>query len=109
MAYDDEEFEEPPHLKRLRLLVSILMVVLMVGILTIAVTIVIRLGFSAPAAPKAVLAEELRVPEGAQITAAGQGSGTVLLVVRMADGAETLLTYDAATGAELSRTPITRD
>lgn len=108
MTHDDEEFEEPPHLKRLRLLVSILMIVLMVGILTIAVTIVIRLGFSAPPAAKAVAAEELVLPQGAEIVSVGQGSGTVLVVVRE-DGAESLLTFDSASGAELSRTSVVRE
>lgn len=107
MRYADETEEEPPQLRRLRLLVTVLMVVLILGIVTIAGTIVIRLGFPAGFGPVAAEALVLRPDE--QIVAAGQGKGTVVLTVRDAEGAETLVVFDAGSGEELSRTPIRRE
>ncbi|MEM9140797.1 MAG: DUF6476 family protein [Pseudomonadota bacterium] len=103
----DEDLPEPLHLKRLRWMVMALLVVLMVGILTIAGTIVMRLGF-AGAGPSPVAAEGLILPEG-DILSTGQGEGTVLFVVRRPEGAEVLYVFDADTGAELSATAVERE
>ena len=93
----DEDLPEPPHLKRLRQMVMVLLVVLMLGILTIAATIVIRLGFGGGA--DGVAAEGIVLPEG-EIVSTGQGDGTVLFVVRR---------DDAKTGARLSATKVERE
>ena len=110
MAYDpDEELVEPPQVRRLRVLVMSLMVVLMLGIVTIAVTIVMRLGFmDAPSAQK-LTAEAIALPAQAEVTALGQGLQGVLVTVRMPDGSETLRLHDAATGALVRETRIERE
>lgn len=108
MSYTQEDEEEPPQLRLLRRLVMALLVVLMLGIVTIAATIVIRLGFPGdPAEP--VLAETLTVPPGHEVIATGQGPGTVHLTLRGPDGAQVLHIFDAGTGTELSRTALIRE
>ena len=85
--------------------------VLIVGVLAIAATIVIRLGFgvgeSFSGGP--VRAERFALPEGAEIVAVGRGQGTVIFVLRAADGAESLYVFDARSGALESRSAIARD
>ena len=97
MSYAQEnEPEDPPHLRRLRRMVMALMVVLMAGIVTIAATIVIRLGFAGDeAAP--VQAAQFAPPPG-EVEAVGRGEGTVLMVIRGADGARILAVFDQRTG-----------
>lgn len=110
MAYDPEEdVEEPPQVRRLRILVMALMVVLMLGIVTIAVTIVIRLGFAGEVTLPQVRADAIELPEGAEITALGQGAQGLLVSIRQADGRELLRVHDAATGALLQETVIQRE
>ena len=110
MAYDpDEEVIEPPQVRRLRLLVMALMVVLMLGIVTIAVTIVIRLGFAGEASAQKLTAETISLPEGAEITALGQSPQGMLVTVRMGDGSEALRVHDTATGELLHQTNIERE
>ncbi|MHA1528832.1 MAG: DUF6476 family protein, partial [Alphaproteobacteria bacterium] len=41
---DNEDLPEPPQVRRLRLLVSVLMVVLIGGMVVVAVALVLRLG-----------------------------------------------------------------
>ena len=84
----------------------VLLVVLMLGILTIAATIVIRLGFGGGA--EGVAADGLILPEG-EIISTGQGDGTVLFVVRGEDEKEVLYVFDAQTGARLSDTKVDRE
>ena len=114
MAYDPEDdVEEPPQLRRLRILVMALMVVLMLGIVTIAVTIVIRLGFVGEGTGGATVpqlrAEAVALPEGAEITALGQGAQGLLVSIRLADGRELLRVHDAVTGALVQETVIQRE
>ncbi len=110
MAYDpDEEVIEPPQVRRLRLLVMALMVVLMLGIVTIAVTIVIRLGFAGEASAQKLTAEAIALPVGAEITALGHGPSGVLVTVRQKDGSEVLRLHDAASGRLLRETAIIRE
>jgi len=107
----DDDLPEPPQVKRLRLLVSLLMVVLIVGMLVVVAVMVIRLStLEKPAvAPAPVSAEALTLPAGAEIVAVGQGASGVIVVTRDAAGAETLRVFDPATGAETSATPIRRE
>ncbi|MEM7422820.1 MAG: DUF6476 family protein [Pseudomonadota bacterium] len=107
-AEDDDEFEEPPFLKRLRILVMVLIVVLIVGFIAIASTLVIRLGFLGGRA-EPIKAEALALPAGSEITGLGRASGAVLVTVRSADGRERLLNFDAGSGALVSETDIMRD
>ncbi len=106
----DDEFIEPAHLRRLRLLVTGLTVVLIVGVLAIAATIVIRLGFGVGEALSGgpVRADRFELPEGAEIVALGRGSGTVMFVLRGPDGAEALHVFDEASGEPESRSAIMR-
>ena len=104
----DDDIPEPPVLRRLRMMVMVLIVVLILGIVTIAATIVIRLGFGVGEGNGAVAAPEFAIPPG-EITAAGQGDGTVLFTLRSGDGSEWLLVYDDESGKELSRSRLQRE
>ena len=110
MRYAPEDEPELPHLKRLRLMVMALIAVLMIGILAIAATIVIRLGFGGEAGGAAgISADRLAIPSGYEIVASGQGDGTVHLTLRDPRGEMALHIYDASTGERLSATPIKPD
>jgi hypothetical protein len=108
--YPDDEFPEPPRLRRLRWLVTALMVALIVGVLAIAATIVIRLGFGVGEAISGgpIRAERFALPAGADIVAVGRGPGTVMFVLRDADGSEALHVFDDVTGEPASRSAIVR-
>ncbi|MEM8841435.1 MAG: DUF6476 family protein [Pseudomonadota bacterium] len=106
----DEDVPEPPALRRLRLLVTVLTSVLIIGMLTMIVVFVIQvLGVAGqgPAPQGGVSAEEITLPAGEQITAIGRGRATLLITTEGAGG-ETLRIFDAATGAPLSSTLIRR-
>lgn len=83
---------------------------LIVGVLAIAATIVIRLGFGVgeTVGGGRVRAESFALPADAEIVAVGRGPGTVMFVLRAADGAEALHVFDDATGAPESRSAIAR-
>ena len=116
---DDEDLPEPPQVRRLRLLVSVLMVVMIGAMVVVAVAMVLRLGslggpepMPGPApgpAPGPVGAAEFALPEGAEVVSLGRGPGEVLILTRDAVGAETLRIFDAASGAEKSATPVRRE
>lgn len=103
-------------MRRLRRLVSLLILVLIGGMLVVVVAMVVQLG-AFRAAPEAglgpvlgpVAAESLALPEGAEPLALGRAPGQVLVITRDAAGAETFRVLDAETGAELSATPIRRE
>ncbi len=108
---DDEDLPEPPQVKRLRLLVSALMVVLIGGMVVVAVAMVLRLGAlnGSDAAPGPVSAAEFTLPEGDEVVSVGRGPGEVLILTRDPAGAETLRVFDADSGAEKSATPVARE
>lgn len=95
---------------------SALLVVLIVGVVTIAATVVIRLGDLKiePAAPLAapITAERLDLPRDARVVALGragaQTGAEILILIEMADGREVLRSYDSDDGALRSETVITR-
>jgi len=113
-ADQDDDAPEPPALRRLRLLVSALMIVLIAGMITVAGALVIRLGFGGATVPgpgpqtlaEPIAAGRLTLPEGARIRAVGRAPGEVLLVTEGADGARHLRAFDAGTGAPRSVTEI---
>jgi hypothetical protein len=106
----DDDLPEPPQIRRLRLLVSLLIVVLIGGMLVVVVAMVIRLGsIGAPPRLAPVTAEAIALPAGAEVVAVGQGGAGVLILTRDAGDAETLRVFDPATGAELSATPVLRE
>lgn len=111
---DPEELPEPPTLRRLRLLVSTLMVALILGILSVAAVLVIRLGGIAPAAAPVpeltpIAADALRLPAGAEVQAIGRAGGEILVLSRDSDGVERLRAFDAESGAARSVTEVVRD
>jgi hypothetical protein len=106
--HDEDEFPEPPRLRRLRWLVTGLMVALIVGVLSIAATIVIRLGFLGGSELAPVTAPEFRLPEGHEVVAVGRGEGTVLFFLRAPDGTESLHAFDQQTGAPAGVSAVTR-
>ncbi len=110
-ALDDEDLPEPRQVRRLRLLVSALIVVMIGGMVVVAVTMVLRLGAlgGSDSAPAPVRAAEFTLPEGAEVVSVGRGPGEVLIVTRDAAGAETLRIFDAGSGAEKSATPVRRE
>ena len=109
-AVTDEDLPEPPQVKRLRRLVSLLMVVLMGGMLVIVAAMVLKLGsIGSPPAFAPVTAGEIALPAGAEIVAIGQGGGGVMMITRDATGAETLRAFDPDSGAQLSATLIIRE
>ena len=109
MSYVPEGEEEPPQIRRLRVLVMVMLVVLMLGIVTIAATIVIRLGFGGEPSAQKLTADAIALPAGAEITALGHGPSGVLITVRQEDGSEVLRLHDAATGRLLRETAIIRE
>ena len=108
---DDEDLPEAPQVRRLRLLVSALMVVLIGGMVVVAVAMVLRLGGlnGSEKAPAPVNAAEFALPVGAEVVSVGRGPGEVLILTRDVAGAETLRVFDARSGAEKSATPIARE
>lgn len=99
-------------MRRLRRLVSLLMLVLIGGMLVVVAAMVVRLGAfrppgEAPLAP--VGAEAFTLPAGAEPVALGRAPGEVLILTREPGGAETLRVFDAASGAQISATPIRRE
>jgi hypothetical protein len=107
----DEDLPEPPQVRRLRLLVSALMVVLIGGMVAVAVSLVLGLGAltGSDPAPTPVNAAEFTLPEDAEVVSLGRGPGEVLILTRDPAGAETLRVFDATSGAEKSATPINRE
>ena len=87
----DEDLPEPPQVRRLRLLVSALMVVLIGGMVVVVVALVLGLGaLTGPdAAPGPVSAAQFTLPEGAEVVSLGRGPGEVLILTREPSGAET--------------------
>ncbi len=114
-GHDDDEFVEPPHLRRLRLLVTGLVVVLILGVLTVVAVIVIRLGlgFDPALSPQIdqspIEASAFPLPGDHEILAVGRGAETVLFTLRAPDGSELLMSFDAATGDVVSTSEIHRN
>ena len=108
----DEDLPEPPQVRRLRRLVSLLMLVLIGGMLVVVAAMVIQLGAiedQREAVLEPVSAESFLLPDGAQIVTIGHAPGEVLMVTRAPDGEETVRVFDAMTGEEISATPVRRE
>jgi len=102
---------EPPQVRRLRRLVSALMVVMIGAMVVVAVALVLRLGAldGSEPTPGPVSAAEFTLPAGAEVVSLGRGPGEVLILTRDAAGAETLRVFDAGSGAQISATPVGRE
>jgi hypothetical protein len=96
--------------RRLRLLVTALIVVLIGGMITVAATLVIRIGEIGEDGPlRPVTAEALTLPRGAQVAALGRAGDEILVLSVDADGVERLRGYSAQDGALVWETAVRRD
>jgi Family of unknown function (DUF6476) len=93
----DEDFPEPPRLRRLRLLVTLLTATLIVGVIAIVALLVIRLSALAPAPG---VPPEVALPAGESARAVTLGEGWLAVVTVNAEGQERIRILDATTGAE---------
>ena len=87
---------------------TVLTSVLIFGMIAVVAALVIRLGMvpqSGGGDP--IAAESFALPEGARITGLGRGASGVLIATDGPEG-EVLRTFDAATGAQIDKTPIVR-
>lgn len=86
------------------------MVVLILGMVIVVGAMVVRLGLmEAPDAAGPIGGERLTLPAGHEVVSLGRGDGQVLVLTRAPDGTEALRAFDAATGTELSVTPVIRE
>jgi hypothetical protein len=99
---DDDDLPEPPRVRALRRLVTVLTATLIVGVVAIAGALVIRI--ARPPAPPAIpasaafdvgalTAETVALPEGEAITALGAAGSGLMIATRDATGAERLRLY----------------
>ncbi|MEX2518890.1 MAG: DUF6476 family protein [Paracoccaceae bacterium] len=90
-------------------MVTVLTVTLILGILTIAATLVIRIMMeTGPAPVTAVAATQIAVPAGEAITATGATASALTLATRDAAGQERLRVFHPVTGAQVGETLIAR-
>ncbi|MEO0820282.1 MAG: DUF6476 family protein [Pseudomonadota bacterium] len=100
--------------RRLRRLVTTLTVVLILGVVAVAATLVIRLSALTAGPVRAgpdlapVAAETLVLPAGERILALGRADGEVLVATEDAEGGAWLRIFDAASGESRSVTRIER-
>lgn len=96
----DTDLEEPPSLRRLRLLVSVLMGVLILGFVAVSAMLVIRLGDlgGAERADTAVTPLVSAVSGAARIVAAGRESGQIVVVIEDPSGSRFVMGFDGESG-----------
>lgn len=108
---DPGEIPEPPSLRWLRRLVTVLTLVLIFGMLAMVAVFVIQLGridqTLSPMPP--ISADRFALPAGETISTLGQSGGRVLIVTTDIAGQERLRSFDAETGKSLSTSLIERD
>lgn len=85
------------------------MVVLIGGMLVVVAAMVVKLGTVGAPELTPVTAEQIALPEGAEVVAVGQGAGGVMILTRDAAGGETLRVFDPASGEQRSATAILRE
>ena len=92
------------------MLVSVLILVLIGGVVTVVAALVINLSaLTGTEAGPAPTAEALTLPAGEEIVTVGEGRGRVLVVTQDAEGVERLYGFDAGSGARVSETRIERE
>ncbi len=101
---EPQDLPEPPRLRRLRRLVTTLMITLIAGFILIVVTLVLRLTATPP---PLVLPEEIPLPAGESAAAVTFGDGWIALVTRDASGTERIRILDRVTGDPIAEVPIT--
>ena len=110
-APDDDEPPEPPRLRALRRMVAALTAVLILGVVTVAGALVIRIaapGHGGRPAAGPVSAERVALPEGETITALGAGGGLIAVATRDAEGRERLRFFHADDGGSAGVVEIGR-
>lgn len=106
---DAENWGEMPQFRTLRRMVTLLTATLTIGVLTIAVTLVIRIASeSGPRAVTSLAADSVTVPADATIIAVGATPSALSIVVRGPDGRERVLVFDPTSGEQVGETAITR-
>lgn len=109
----DDEMPEPKPLRRLRRLVTVLILVLILGMIAVSGALVIRLAqFGGPGSDPetaAISTEALALPPGERIVALGRSGAELLIATRAETGEEWLRSFDAVTGEPLSATRIRRE
>ncbi|RMF34210.1 MAG: hypothetical protein D6754_15430 [Alphaproteobacteria bacterium] len=98
-ASDSDGLPEPPHIRLIRRLVTVLLVVLILGVIIVVALLVIRL-MQAPRAVSLQLPATIALPEGESAQAATIGKGWVMVVSRDGAGIERIRIFDAETGRE---------
>lgn len=98
-ANDTETTDLPASLKLLRAMVMTLTAVMIVGVVTVVLLLVMRLGNDTPPLP-----ETLALPDGVRPTAVTQGSDWVGIVTDR----DEILIYDRMTGALRQQILITK-
>ncbi len=92
----DDDFPEPPRLRRLRWLVTALLVTLILGMIAIVALLAIRItGGSAPVS----LPPEIRLPEGETAGAVTLGGDWLAIVTTDTAGRQRIRVLDGSTGA----------
>ncbi len=101
--HGDEEFPEPPRLRRLRRLVTLLTATLIVGVITIVGLLVIRLTTLPQISD---LPAEINLPAGERASAVTLGSDWLAVVTVDRAGRERIRVLDRTTGSERNVTEI---
>ena len=106
---EDQNWGELPQFRTLRRLITILTATLIIGIMTIAAVLIWRIASEpGPRVAANVTADQVTIPAGAEIIAAGATPAALTLAIRDGEG-EALLVFHPETGALLSRTTISRE
>jgi len=100
----DNQLPEPPNLRRLRRLVTILMITLILGFILITATLVIRL---TAAAPPFTLPRDITLPEGETASAVTFGDGWMAVVTTDSAGMQRLRLLDRKTREPIAEVPVT--
>lgn len=93
---------EARNLRFLRVLVTVLTAVMIVGLVTVVALLVIRLQAPSPGPAALMLPDEIALPEGATAQAVTQGRDWYAVVT----GDDEILVFDRATGALRQRVAI---
>lgn len=102
-ADDPKTHPEQPALRRLRLLVTTLMVTLIIGFVIIVATLVIRLTATPP---PFVLPDDITLPAGETASAVTFGDGWIAVVTTDTEGAQKIRILNRLTGEPVTQVPI---
>lgn len=104
----DEDIPEPPRLRRLRRLVTVLTATLIIGVITVVGLLVIRLWSFDPTPPPALPAA-VALPAGESARAVTMGTGWIAVVTVDGGGRERIRMIDATTGTGIWEIEIALD